>query len=70
MYINSCVIVDPALILYVGFENQLVSLLGRNGNISLLGEKTVLQRNVFMIEGPEKGNGVFASQWATGNKMR
>jgi len=35
MYINSCVIVDPALIFYVGLENQRVSLLGHNGNISL-----------------------------------
>jgi hypothetical protein len=37
---------------------QRVSFLGRIGNISLLGEKTVLRRNVFTMEGPEKGNGV------------
>ena len=37
---------------------QRVSLLERTENISVLGEKTVLQRNVFTMEGPEKGNGV------------
>ena len=28
MYINSCVIIDPALILYVGFENAACQFLG------------------------------------------
>jgi len=37
---------------------QRVRLLGRIGNISLLGKKSVLRRNVFTIEGPGKGNGV------------
>jgi len=35
-----------------------VSFLGRTVNISLLGEKTVLRRNVFKTEGRRKGNGV------------
>jgi len=37
---------------------QRVSLLGRTGNISVLGEKTILRRNLFMMEGHGKGNGV------------
>jgi len=37
---------------------QRVRLLGRSGNISLLGKKSVLRRKVFTMEGPEKGNGV------------
>jgi len=37
---------------------QRVSLLGRIVNISLLGEKAVLRRKVFTMEGHEKGNGV------------
>jgi hypothetical protein len=37
---------------------QRVSLLGRNRNISVLGEKAVLQRNVFTMEGHGKGYGV------------
>jgi len=37
---------------------QRVRLLGRTVNISLLGEKAVLRRNAFTIEGPGKGNGV------------
>jgi hypothetical protein len=36
---------------------QRVSLLGRIVNISLLGEKAVLRRNVFTMEGPGKGMG-------------
>jgi hypothetical protein len=35
-----------------------VRLLGRVGNISVLGQKTVLKRKVFTIEVPEKGNGI------------
>jgi hypothetical protein len=37
---------------------QRVSLLGRNGNISVLWEKAVLQRNVFTMDKHVKGNGV------------
>ena len=37
---------------------QRVSWLGSNGNISLLGEKTVLRRNVFTMEEHGKGNEV------------
>jgi hypothetical protein len=37
---------------------QRVSLFGRIVNISLLGEKAVLRRNVFTMEGHGKGNGV------------
>jgi len=37
---------------------QRVSLLGRTGNISVLGEKAVLRRNVFTMEGHGKGKGV------------
>jgi hypothetical protein len=37
---------------------QRVSLLGRIVNISLLGEKTVLRRNVLTVEGRWKGNGI------------
>ena len=37
---------------------QRVRLLGRTVNISFLGEKAVLRRNVFTMEGPGKGNGV------------
>jgi hypothetical protein len=37
---------------------QRVSLLGRTGNISVLGEKTVLWRNVFTMEGHGKDKGV------------
>ena len=37
---------------------QRVRLLGRVGNISLLGEKAVLRRNVFTTEGLWRGNGV------------
>jgi hypothetical protein len=37
---------------------QRVSLLGRIVNISLLGEKAVLRRNVFTMEGRWKGNGI------------
>jgi hypothetical protein len=40
---------------------QRVSLLGRIVNISLVGEKAVLRRNVFMMEGHGKGNGVPSS---------
>jgi hypothetical protein len=35
---------------------QCVRLLRRIVNISLSGEKAVLRRNVFTIEGPSKGN--------------
>jgi hypothetical protein len=37
---------------------QRVSLLGRIVNISLLGEKAVLRRNVFTMERHGKGNGI------------
>jgi hypothetical protein len=37
---------------------QRVSLLERLENISLLGEKTVLRRNVLTMEGRWKGNGI------------
>ena len=37
---------------------QRVSLWGRIVNISLLGEKAVLRRNVFTMEGHGKGKGV------------
>jgi len=37
---------------------QRVRLLGRIGNISLSGEKSVLRRKVFTMEGPGKGNAV------------
>jgi len=37
---------------------QRVRLLGRIGNISLLGERLVPRRNVFTMEEPKKGNGV------------
>jgi hypothetical protein len=41
-----------------GLTMQRVSLLGRIVNISVLGKKAVLRRNVFTMEGPGKGNGV------------
>jgi len=37
---------------------QRVSLLGRIGNISVLGKKSVLRRKVFTMDGHGKGNGV------------
>ena len=37
---------------------QRVSLLGRIGNISLLGEEAILRRNIFTMEEHGKGNGV------------
>jgi len=37
---------------------QRVKLLGRIGNISLLGERSVLRRKVFTMDGHGKGNGV------------
>jgi len=37
---------------------QRVRLLGRIGNISLLGERSVLRRKIFTMEEPGKGNGV------------
>jgi hypothetical protein len=37
---------------------QRVSLLGRIVNISLFGEKAVLRRNVFTMEGRWKGSGI------------
>jgi len=37
---------------------QRVRLLGRNGNISVLWQKTVLRRNIFTMEEHVKGNGV------------
>jgi hypothetical protein len=37
---------------------QRVRLLRRIVNTSILGEKAVLRRNVFTLEGPGKGNGV------------
>jgi hypothetical protein len=37
---------------------QRVILLGRIANISLLGEKAVLRRKVFTMEGSGKGNGI------------
>jgi hypothetical protein len=43
------------------FKMQRVSLLGRFVNISLLGEKTVLRRNVLTVEGLWKGNGIACS---------
>jgi len=57
MLINIRLITDPALILYVSFENAACQVVGTIGNISLLGEWSVLQRNVFTMEEPEKGNG-------------
>jgi len=39
-------------------EMQRVRLLGRIVNISLLGEKAVLRRNVFTMEGLGRRNGV------------
>jgi hypothetical protein len=42
----------------LGLKMQLVSLLGRIVNISLLGEKTVLRRKLFRMEGSWKGNGI------------
>jgi hypothetical protein len=43
------------------FKMQRVSLLGRIVNISLLGEKTVLRRNIFTMEGRWKGNRIACS---------
>jgi hypothetical protein len=40
---------------------QRFGLLGRIVNISLLGEKTVLRRNVFTMEGRWKGNEIACS---------
>jgi hypothetical protein len=37
---------------------QRVNLLGRTVNISLLGGKAVLRRNIFMMEGLVRGNGI------------
>jgi hypothetical protein len=37
---------------------QRVRLIGRTGDISLLGEKAFLRRNVFKMEGHGKRNGV------------
>jgi hypothetical protein len=37
---------------------QRVNLLRHIANTAVLGEKAVLRRNVFTIEGPWKGNGV------------
>jgi len=37
---------------------QRVSLLGRNGHISVLWQKAVLRRNLFTMEEHVKGNGV------------
>jgi hypothetical protein len=37
---------------------QRFSLFGRNGNISVFWQKTVLRRNVFTMEEHVKGNGV------------
>jgi len=37
---------------------QRFGLSGLSGNISVLGEKTVLRRNLFTMEGLGKGNGV------------
>ena len=39
MYINSCVIVDPALILYVGFENAACQFVGSQWKYFLVGKK-------------------------------
>jgi hypothetical protein len=49
---------NAALICYVGLKMQRVSLLGRIVNTSFLGEKAVLRRNVFTMEGRWKGNEV------------
>jgi len=57
-FIKICIIINPSFIGYVGLKMQRVSLLGRIVNISLLGEKAVLRRNVFTMEGHGKGNGV------------
>jgi hypothetical protein len=56
MYINSCVIFDPALFCTLVLKMQRVSLLGRNGNISVLWQKAVLRRNLFTMEEHVKGN--------------
>ena len=45
---------------------QRASFLGRIGNSSLLGEKAVLRRNVFTMEGLGRGNGVPCS--SVGNR--
>jgi len=58
VFINIRFITDPALICTLVLKIQRVSLLERIGNISLLGESSVLRRNVFTVEGPGKGNGV------------
>jgi hypothetical protein len=54
MVLNRCVIINPATIL----KMQRFSLLGRIVNISVLGEKAVLRRNIFTTAGHGKGNGV------------
>ena len=58
MFINIHFIIEPTLILYCGFGHAECQLFGRIGNSSLLGEKAVLQRNVFTMEGLGRGNGV------------
>jgi hypothetical protein len=59
MYISSCVIIDPSFILYVGFENIALSVCCDTLEIfPCWGEKTVLRRNVFAMEGHGKGKGV------------
>jgi hypothetical protein len=70
MYINSCVIFDPAFIFTLVSKMQGVRLLGRNGIISVFWQKAVLRRNVFTIEEHVKGKGVLASHRATENTKR
>jgi hypothetical protein len=46
------------LFLNLGLNMQRFSLLGRIVKIPVLGEKAVVRRNVFTLEGPGKGNGL------------
>jgi hypothetical protein len=57
-FINRCVIFNPALILYVGFENAACQSVGTHCKYFHVGGGAVLIRNIFTTAGHGKGNGL------------
>jgi hypothetical protein len=61
-FVNSCVIINSALIWYFCFENSECQFVGTDCKYFLVGGKAVLRRNIFTMEGDGKGNGDTCSQ--------
>jgi len=71
MYINSCIIIAPELILYVGFENATCQFVGKHWKYFRAGRKDSSTKELTHNGRTwERKTEFLASQWVTWNKMR